>query len=389
MPHIYGVNGAGASYLAAATQVARQAAASAAAVDEQGRFPQEAVQELAAQGFFGLCVPLEFGGQEQPPGVFAAVVEELAQACASTAMIYVMHVTASQAIVASGVLAERDALLREIAAGRHLSTLAFSERGSRSQFWAPVSKLETISDAGGYRTTAQKSWVTSAGHADSYVSSGQIPGASSPLESVLYLVRRDSLGMQLQESFNGLGLRGNDSAAVHLNQTPISAGELLTELGRGPDMMLETVLPWFSMGTAAMSHGLCRAAVTLTAEHLSKGQFEHTQTALRDLPNLRGRLAEMSVRTEQSRALLGHALASMQQPDEQTPLYILQARLAAIGAALEVSDLGMRACGGAAYSKQLPIERLFRDARAGWIMAPTADQLSDFIGRALTGLPMF
>jgi alkylation response protein AidB-like acyl-CoA dehydrogenase len=249
--------------------------------------------------------------------------------------------------------------------------------------------LETISDAGGYRTTAQKSWVTSAGHADSYVSSGQIPGASSPLESVLYLVRRDSLGMQLQESFNGLGLRGNDSAAVHLNQTPISAGELLTELGRGPDMMLETVLPWFSMGTAAMSHGLCRAAVTLTAEHLSKGQFEHTQTALRDLPNLRGRLAEMSVRTEQSRALLGHALASMQQPDEQTPLYILQARLAAIGAALEVSDLGMRACGGAAYSKQLPIERLFRDARAGWIMAPTADQLSDFIGRALTGLPMF
>jgi alkylation response protein AidB-like acyl-CoA dehydrogenase len=67
----------------------------------------------------------------------------------------------------------------------------------------------------------------------------------------------------------------------------------------------------------------------------------------------------------------------------------MQARLAAIGAAVEVTDLAMRACGGAAFSKHLPIERLFRDARAGWVMAPTADQLSDFIGRALTGLPMF
>jgi alkylation response protein AidB-like acyl-CoA dehydrogenase len=79
----------------------------------------------------------------------------------------------------------------------------------------------------------------------------------------------------------------------------------------------------------------------------------------------------------------------MEQPNEITPLFVLQSRLAAIEAALHVTDLAMQACGGAAFSKQLGIERLFRDARAGWVMAPTADHLRDFVGRALTGLPLF
>jgi alkylation response protein AidB-like acyl-CoA dehydrogenase len=72
-----------------------------------------------------------------------------------------------------------------------------------------------------------------------------------------------------------------------------------------------------------------------------------------------------------------------------TPLYVLQARLAALDAAVDVTDLGMKTCGGAAFSKHLPLERLFRDARAGWVMAPTVDHLQEFVGRALTGLPLF
>ena len=97
----------------------------------------------------------------------------------------------------------------------------------------------------------------------------------------------------------------------------------------------------------------------------------------------------MSVRTEQSRALLAHTVAEMESPTESTPLYVLQSRLAGIEAAVDVTDLAMKACGGAAFSKHLNVERLFRDARAGWVMAPTADHLREFVGRALTGLPLF
>lgn len=137
-----------------------------------------------------------------------------------------------------------------------------------------------------------------------------------------------------------------------------------------------------------MAHGLCCAAIEATAQHLQGTGFAHTGTGLRDLPNLRARLAEMSVATEQSRALLGHTVRELAAPDEATPLWVLRTRMAALQTALQVTDLAMKACGGAAFSRHLGVERLFRDARAGWVMAPTVDHLADFIGRALTGLPL-
>jgi alkylation response protein AidB-like acyl-CoA dehydrogenase len=138
-----------------------------------------------------------------------------------------------------------------------------------------------------------------------------------------------------------------------------------------------------------MANGLCRAAVIATSQHLQAAGFEHTETKLRDLLNLRARLAQMSVRTEQSRALLGHTLREMAAPSATTPLWVLQTRLAALDAALDVTDLAMKTCGGAAFSRHLNLERWFRDARAGWVMAPTVDHLQDFVGRALTGMPLF
>lgn len=388
MPHIYGLSAAEEALPREAASIAREAAAPAAGdVDAKGRFPKEAVDALKSRGFLGLCLPAASGGRGQAPRVFAAVVEELAQACASTAMVYVMHMSAAQAVAASGTLAGKDALLREIAAGKHLTTLAFSERGSRSQFWLPISRLEN--DGPGFRTSADKSWVTSASCADSYVSSARMPDAKSALESAVYLVRRSADGVRVAGGFDGLGLRGNDSAPVELKSVRLAKGDLLSEPGAGLKVMLEVVLPWFAVGTAAMANGLCRAAVAATGAHLASAGFETDGSKLRDLPTLRARLAEMSVRTEQSRALLGHTLAHLEGPSEITPLYVLQSRLAAVSAALDVTDLAMRACGGAAFSKRLPLERLFRDARAGWVMAPTADHLQEFVGRALTGLPLF
>jgi alkylation response protein AidB-like acyl-CoA dehydrogenase len=126
-----------------------------------------------------------------------------------------------------------------------------------------------------------------------------------------------------------------------------------------------------------------------TADHLIGTKFTHDGSKLRDLPTLRARLAQMSVRTEASRSLLGHTLDHLEQPSDLTPLFVLQSRLAALEAAVDVTDLAMKACGGAAFSRHLGVERLFRDARAGWVMAPTVDHLNDFIGKALTGLPLF
>lgn len=388
MPHPYRLDEAAQSIVDRAAALAKDhAAPHAARVDQDARFPDEGIGALARGGFFGLCLPKEGGGQGQGLRAYAATVEELATQCASTAMIYVMHVTATAAIASSNLLKSKDAVLRDIALGKHLTTLAFSEKGSRSQFWAPTSKFEAKGDA--LVVNAYKSWVTSADRADSYVSSAQMPNAESPLQSTVYLVARKANGVKGQSAFDGLGLRGNDSKPVVYDNVTVSNDDLISAQGEGANTMLGVVLPWFSVGTSAMAHGLCRAAVAATAGHLSNAGFDHTGSKLRDLPNLRARLARMNVRTEQSRALLGHTLDHMESGSAMAALYVLQMRHSALEAATEVTGLAMKACGGAAFSKHLPVERLFRDAQAGWVMAPTVDHLDDFIGKALTGLPLF
>jgi alkylation response protein AidB-like acyl-CoA dehydrogenase len=388
MPHVYGIDSAGEAFQKKAAELAAGVVGkTAGGVDESGKYPAESMKALADAGLMGLTMPADFGGKAQGPGVYCAVVEELATACPSTAMIYVMHVSASHAILGAPASPKRDAILKDICAGKHTTTLAWSEKGSRSQFWLPVSKLEAAGD--GFKTNAQKSWVTSANHANSYVSSGQIPGAKSPAESAIYLVARTAPGVKVSGGYNGLGLRGNDSTPVTLEGVAVAKDDLLTTLGGGLGGMLQTVLPWFATGTAAMANGICRGSVSATGGHLSSAGFDVHGTKLRDLPNLRASIAQMSMKTESSRGLLGHTIAHMMAPSEITPLYVLQSRLAAIQAAVEVTDLAMKTCGGAAFSKHLPVERLFRDARAGWVMAPTADHLNDFVGKALTGLPLF
>jgi alkylation response protein AidB-like acyl-CoA dehydrogenase len=388
MPHIYGLDEAASQLTATASKIADDVLAKHAAdVDAKARYPEEGMRALAGAGFWGLCIPNSLGGLGQGPRTFAAVAEELAMRCASTAMVWVMHVSGQQAIASSKLFAQRDETLRQIAAGKHLTTLSLSERGSRSHFWAPVSKLEPAGD--GFVTNAFKSWVTSASHADSYVSSAQKPNAASPLESTVYFAKRTTPEIRPSGTFDGLGLRGNDSAPVSIEQLRVSKADLISDVGAGAKTMLEVILPWFAVGTAAMANGLCRAAVGATASHLQGSTFEHTQSHLRDLPTLRARIAEMSVQTEQARALLGYTLGEMEKPSPTTPLFVLQARLASLQAAVSVTDLAMKACGGAAFSKHMPLERLFRDARAGWVMAPTVDHLLEFVGRALTGLPLF
>jgi alkylation response protein AidB-like acyl-CoA dehydrogenase len=388
MVHPYRLSESDSAHLDSATAIAREVLApNAADVDREARYPREGIDALGQTGLAGLTVDRKHGGEGGGMRAFAAVVEELATACGSTAMIYNMHVSASQTIAAAASLSDRDALLREIAAGRHLTTLAFSERGSRSQFWMPVSKLEAV--GGKFVTSADKSWVTSAHEADSFVSSALAPASSGPMDWTIYLVRKDARGVTVTTGFDGLGLRGNDSAPMRFERVAVAEGDLLSAQGEGATTMLTVVLPWFAIGTAAIANGLCRSVVDATTRHLSSAGFETSGAQLRDLPNLRARVAEMAVRTEQSRALLGHAFDHIESGSPAAPLYVLQSRLAAIQAAADVTDLAMKACGGAAFSRQLGVERVFRDARAGWVMAPTVDHLLEFTGRALTGLPLF
>jgi alkylation response protein AidB-like acyl-CoA dehydrogenase len=354
-------------------------------VDCAGEFPEQAMTALAEAGFLGLTVATEFGGMGQGPRVAAAVLDELAQRCASTAMVYLMHLCGTACYSARPDVAE--GVLRDAAAGRHLTTLAWSEKGSRSHFWAPVSRAEERD--GGIVLNAEKSWVTSAGRAQSYVVSTGAAGMDSPLATTLYAVDAGTDGLTISGPWDALGMRGNASAPMRLENVQIPVGNALSAHGKGFDMMLGVVLPWFQLGNSAVSVGIAEAAVQSTARHLTGKKFEHLESKLADLPNLRARLAQMRIATDRTRAHLAAVLDAVENPGDHTMLLVLESKASASETAIEVTDLGMKACGGAAFSRHLSVERNFRDARAASVMAPTADVLHDFIGRALCGMELF
>jgi alkylation response protein AidB-like acyl-CoA dehydrogenase len=356
--------------------------------DKEGRFSTEAVDALGRAGFLGLMLPAEFGGTGLGPRTFAAVTAILAEADASVAMVYLMHICAAAAITAARASTAVAQILKEIASGGHLSTLAFSEPGSRSHFWAPVSRARR--NGSGVRITAKKSWVTSAGCAQSYVVSSLAPEGAGPTDSTLYLVPAGARGLSVEGSWDGLGLRANASAPMMLDDCEVPHELHLTNDGAGFNAMLEVVLPHFNLGAAAVALGLCRAVVAATSTHLKSARFEHLGQSLGEsLPTLRAQLAIMQIDTDGLSARVDDLVDHLERPRDTTLLRVLETKAAAGDIAIGVTSTAMRVCGGAAFSKRMIIERLFRDAHAGAVMAPTGDVLREFIARAVLGMPLF
>jgi alkylation response protein AidB-like acyl-CoA dehydrogenase len=356
-------------------------------VDRQARWPGESVEALAQSGLLGLTVDGALGGAGCGPSTFVGVTSELAGQCASTAMIFVMHICAAQTIALAKGFAPREQVMRRVAAGANLCTLALSESGSRSHFWAPIS--QAIADGAGYRLTANKSWVTSAGHANGYVVSAGSAGPTGPGASTLFYVERDSPGLTVGAAFDGMGLRGNASSPVTLADVAVPAIHRLCDDGEGFATMINVILPWFQLGSAAVSLGVGRAAAAGTRRHLLAGRFEHLDQPLASLLNLRARLARMQVLLDVHEAFLSDVVSRFERPAPDTMMAVLEIKAAAAEMALDVTDLAMRACGGAGFSRHLSVERNFRDARAGSVMAPTTDVLYDLIAKSLLEMPLF
>src|ERR1700737_5093231 len=147
-----------AAVLKAQEIASRVLAPSAGQNDKVGRFSTEAVESLGESGLLGLMLPADVGGAGLGPRTFSAVIATFAEADASVAMVYLMHICASATIAAARPGAAVAQILKEIASGGHLSTLAFSESGSRSHFWGPVSRARP--NGKGVLITEKRAWGT-------------------------------------------------------------------------------------------------------------------------------------------------------------------------------------------------------------------------------------
>jgi alkylation response protein AidB-like acyl-CoA dehydrogenase len=336
---------------------------------------------LKGAGLLGALSAPQAGGLGLGLAGAARAVRRVAEECGSTAMVLTMHYCGAAVFEAYGDIDIR----RQVASGDHLSTLAFSEAGSRSHFWAPAGTAWP--NNGDVVLNASKSWITSAAHATAYVWSS-LPVAAEGL-STIWLVPAKTDGLRVLGPFEGLGLRGNDSSPVLATNVKVPKANILGEDGKGFDVMMGAVLPVFAVLNAACSIGLMSSGSRRTIEHATKTRHSDTGSTLSELPTIRNYIGRMQVKTDMAVSLLSDTLTAIETGRPDKMLRVLECKAAAGETANEVLDLAMRVCGGAAFRKEVGVERFFRDARAAGVMAPTTDVLYDFIGKAVCGMPLF
>ena len=266
--------------VSSAVDRARQIAAtvlspSAADNDKQGRFSTDAVCSLGENGLLGLVLPASCGGAGLGARAFADVTATLAEADPSVAMVFMMHTLAAAVVASAPETPALRRVLEEMANGSHLSTLAFSEAGSRSHFWAPVSRAESRNGAG-VRITARNRGSPARATPTAMSSRARarragptdfdaLPGAFRARAGAVGggPLGRAGTARQRLRADDARGLRGDARAAADGRRGP------------GLQAMLEVVLPLFNLGTSAVSLGICRAAVAGTTAHLKSARFEH------------------------------------------------------------------------------------------------------------------
>ena len=359
----------------------------AAETDREARWPERSIRVLGEAGLMGLHVPKRLGGHEQGLLALAVLGETIAQGCASSALCYAMHCVGTAVITAKATPYHEDKYLVPIAENRHITTLALSEHGTGAHFYLPQTALDLNGDE--YIVNGTKQFVTNGGHADSYV----ISTMTSELDAgdgdfSCLMVDKDAEGIRWLDPWVGLGMRGNSSRAMTLENVRLPRQNLLGQEGDQIWYTFEVVAPYFLIAMAGAYVGVAQAALDAAILHIKERQYSHSGERLADVPTLQYRLAEMNIAVQKSRGLLYRAAYLGDVGHERATNTILMAKADAADLAVSVTNDAMTCCGGYAYRENGLFSRLLRDARAAHVMAPTTDILKLWSGRLLLDLPL-
>jgi alkylation response protein AidB-like acyl-CoA dehydrogenase len=294
-----------------------------------------------------------------------------------------MHSCGCALLAAKASPEQAERWLRPAARGEGLATLAFSERVTGAHFYQP--DIQVTQGVGSYRLSGRKSFVTSGGQAQLYPV--LVQGTDGAGLDIL-VVTSDLAGVRFEEAWDGLGMAGNSSIALVLDDVVVPVTNLLGEEGDGMAMVFNVVAPTFLIGLAAVNVGIAQAALDGAVEHASERHYAGG-AGLAEVPAIQHYLAEMSIRSQTARQLVREAARAATKGEEAALLLVMQAKVAATEAAANVTEQAMRVGGGIAYSRRLSLERNWRDAHAGAVMAPTNEVLKTWLGKLLTGLPLF
>jgi alkylation response protein AidB-like acyl-CoA dehydrogenase len=358
-------------------------------IDREGTFPKDNLRVLAKAGWNGVLVAKEFGGLGLDHRAFAIAAEEIGRACASTALVYVMHVGAAQTLSLFGTVEQKKRWLAPIRDGL-IGTYSTSEKASGGHWWFNFS--EARRDGQDYLVSAEKSFTTSSGQADFYVVQTRSPASKGPTDITFFIVDGRAEGIQAG-SWEALGVHGNHSGPIRYANVRVPARDRLGDEGQGKDIIYHGVSPVYLIGLGAAWHGVARGALASVTEYAIGTIHKDFNRRLADYQILRQQLGQAKVLLESLapwQDVLASKLDVLQsegKPQGEILIPLTQFKVHAAEVVNQVTRLALDVSGGYGY-KRGPLERYYRDARAAIAMGPSNNIAREWIGKTLVGLPL-
>jgi alkylation response protein AidB-like acyl-CoA dehydrogenase len=351
----------------------------AAHVDETEAYPAEQIELLGKQGLMGLYIPEAYGGSAMGALAFCIAVEEIAWACASTAVIYLVQYAGGWPIVAAGSEEQKRRYLPRLASGEITAAFSVSEPGAGSDA-ASISTL-AVRKGDRYVLNGVKLWVSNGSQAKVITLFATVDRGRGPRGVTAFLVEPTFPGFAVGKLERKMGVRGSPTVALHLTDCEVPVENRLGEEGEGFKIALRTLdgsRPAVGAQAVGIGQAALDAAVAYAKERQQFGQ------PIASFQGLQFMLADMAMQVHGARLLVHHAASLLDRGASPAALESSMAKCFAADAAMKVTTDAVQIFGGYGYTREYPVERFMRDAKITQIFEGTNQIQRVVIARELT-----
>lgn len=347
-------------------------------IDEEGRFPWEVVEKMGRLNLFGMQAPRQYGGAETDSISYCLVIEEISRVCGAMGLTLAVHNSvAVYPISQFGNPDQKAKYLPPLASGEKIGAFCLTEPNAGSD--AMSIESTAVLEGEHYLVNANKIFVTNGGVADTLIIFASVfPGNVKKGFSAI-LVERGTPGFEVGLLENNCGMRANPVCSIILTDCRVPKSNLLGKEGDGFKIAM-TALDTGRIGIAAQAVGIGQGALDVSLKY-AKERIQFNVPISRHQA-IQVMLADMGTMVEAARLLTLQA-AYLRDQGGDLSCSSAMAKLFASEMASKVASMGVQIHGGYGYSKDYPIERYFRDARATEIYEGTSEIQRIVIAREL------
>ena len=373
----------------AAREFAQKAIAPVASeFDASGEFPLETIRQAGELGFMGIEVPTEYGGSELDSICYVLVMEEISAADASHGTIVsVNNSLFGVPLLEFGTEAQKQTYLTPVASGEVNGAYALTEPQSGSDAATMRTKAERSADGKSYKLNGKKAWISSGPVARYMIVFTQTVGSDGESIGIsAFVIDTKEAGFRVGKTEPKLGIRASATCEIEFEDYICPAENRIGEEGQGFKIAW-TVLDAGRVGVAAQAVGIARAAYEAAVEY--SRERKAFGSAIGSFQAIQAKIADMKMRIDAARLLVLRAAWSKEKAKKTGARNTLNSSIAKLYAsetAMFVTHQALQIHGGMGYSKELPLERYFRDAKITEIYEGTSEIQRMVIGRTETGL---